>query len=242
MSKQTDKGAVGDSIIAGNANWSFSGDVADNFDQHVRKSVPFYAESHELIASISDFFLYDNAVAYELGCSTGTLTKKIAQHAKDKTVELIGIDCEPRMVEIARKQCEPYRSIKIVQGDIADFDFKNTDLFVSYMTLQFVRPRYRQDIVDRIYDSLRWGGAFILFEKVRAPDARFNDMMSQLYTDYKMSQGYSADEILGKSRSLKGVLEPFSTQGNLDLLQRAGFVDVMTVFKYMCFEGFLAIK
>ena len=30
--------------------------------------------------------------------------------------------------------------------------------------------------------------------------------------------------------------------GNLDLLKRAGFVDIMTVFKYICFEGFLAIK
>ena len=45
-----------------------------------------------------------------------------------------------------------------------------------------------------------------------------------------------------KTRSLKGILEPFSTQGNLDLLSRAGFVDVMTVQKYLCFEGFLAIK
>ncbi|MEK7298654.1 MAG: methyltransferase, partial [Candidatus Margulisiibacteriota bacterium] len=41
---------------------------------------------------------------------------------------------------------------------------------------------------------------------------------------------------------LKGVLEPFSTQGNLDLLKRAGFVDVTSVMKYICFEGFLAIK
>jgi tRNA (cmo5U34)-methyltransferase len=38
------------------------------------------------------------------------------------------------------------------------------------------------------------------------------------------------------------VLEPFSTQGNLDMLKRAGFVDVMTIMKYVCFEGFLAIK
>ena len=49
-------------------------------------------------------------------------------------------------------------------------------------------------------------------------------------------------EILGKASSLKGVLEPFSTRGNLDMLQRAGFVDVMTIFKHVCFEGFLAIK
>ena len=66
--------------------------------------------------------------------------------------------------------------------------------------------------------------------------------MSGLYVDYKLEQGYSASEILGKTKSLKGVLDPFSTQGNLDLFRRAGFVDVMSVFKYVCFEGFLCVK
>ena len=67
-------------------------------------------------------------------------------------------------------------------------------------------------------------------------------MMTTIYTDYKIDQGYSSDEIVGKTRSLKGVLEPFSSQGNIDLMKRAGFEDVMTVMKYVSFEGFLAIK
>ena len=37
-------------------------------------------------------------------------------------------------------------------------------------------------------------------------------------------------------------MEPFSTKGNYDLLKRAGFKDIITVFKYLCFEGILAIK
>jgi tRNA (cmo5U34)-methyltransferase len=81
-----------------------------------------------------------------------------------------------------------------------------------------------------------------MFEKVRANDARFQDIMTGLYTDYKLDRGYAPDEIIAKSRSLKGVLEPFSTEGNLDMLRRAGFVDIVSVQKYICFEGFLAIK
>jgi tRNA (cmo5U34)-methyltransferase len=38
------------------------------------------------------------------------------------------------------------------------------------------------------------------------------------------------------------VQEPFSTQGYIDLYKRAGFVDIMSVIKWVCFEGFLAIK
>jgi len=77
---------------------------------------------------------------------------------------------------------------------------------------------------------------------VRAPDARFQDIMAQLYIEFKLDQNFNEIEILGKQRSLKGVQEPFSTQGNLDLMKRAGFTDMMTIMKSICFEGFLAIK
>jgi len=89
---------------------------------------------------------------------------------------------------------------------------------------------------------LNWSGALLLFEKVRANDARFQDMMTALYTDYKLDQNYKAEEIMNKTKSLKGVLDPFSTQANLDYLQRAGFADYINIMKYVCFEGFLAIK
>ena len=49
-------------------------------------------------------------------------------------------------------------------------------------------------------------------------------------------------QIIYKSKSLKGVMEPFSTQGNLDLLKRAGFKDIVSIMKFVCFEGWLAIK
>jgi tRNA (cmo5U34)-methyltransferase len=78
---------------------------------------------------------------------------------------------------------------------------------------------------------------------VRGPDARFQDIMTAMYSyDYKLAQGYNAEEIVSKARSLKGILEPFSTQGNLDMLARAGFKDVTTIMKYISFEGLVAIK
>ena len=130
----------------------------------------------------------------------------------------------------------------VVAEDARVFPYERADLIVAYYTMQFVPPRDRQALFDRIYQSLHWGGAFILFEKVRGPDARFQDILTSLYSDFKAKNGITADEILAKSRSLKGVLEPFSTDGNLGLLARAGFKDVMSVFRYLCFEGFLAIK
>ncbi len=233
---------VGDSISAGNANWSFGGQVAATFDDHVSKSVPLYHQGHDLVAKLSDFFLSKGSLAYDFGCSTGTLLALLAERNREKQVRLVGIEPEQGMVEQARIRAAPFDSITIEQADLFDVALEKADLITSYYTIQFVRPRRRQELFDKVFESLNWGGGFVFFEKVRAPDARFQDMMSLIYTDYKLDVGYDTDEIVGKSRSLKGVLEPFSSQANIDLAKRAGFQDVMTIFKYVCFEGFLAIK
>ena len=67
-------------------------------------------------------------------------------------------------------------------------------------------------------------------------------MLVNLYNNFKLKNGFSHEEIFNKSESLKGVLEPFSTEGNLGLLKRAGFLDSMVIFKNICFEGILSIK
>ena len=108
--------------------------------------------------------------------------------------------------------------------------------------MQFIHVSKRQKLVNKIFKSLNWGGAFFMIEKVRANDARFQDIMNQIYIDYKKDMKFSDNEIINKSRSLKGIMEPFSTKGNIGLLKRAGFKDILTVFKYGFFEGFLAIK
>ena len=49
---------------------------------------------------------------------------------------------------------------------------------------KFIPPKHRQDLINKIYDSLDWGGGFLLFEKVRGSDARFQEMMQNIYIDY----------------------------------------------------------
>ena len=39
-------------------------------------------------------------------------------------------------------------------------------MVISYYTLQFILHSVRQQLVNRIYDSLAWGGAFFIFRKL----------------------------------------------------------------------------
>ncbi len=233
---------VGEKIIAGNSNWSFKGKVAKNFSRHIKKSVPLYEEGHNLICRISDFFVPDDSVCYELGMSNGNLIQKLAKRHQKKKVKFIGLDSENDMVEIAKKKLKKINNVSFYCKDITNYKFDKADLIISYYTIQFVSPRKRQELIDKIYNALNWGGAFIMFEKTRGNDARFQDIWTAIYSDFKLEQGYSPEEIMNKSRSLKGILEPFSMKGNLDMLKRAGFIDIATIFKYVPFAGFISIK
>jgi len=233
---------AGEGIEAENANWSFSGETVKSFDSHVEKSVPLYHEGHDMICRLSDFFLPQDSLCYELGTSTGTLLERLGERHKNRTVKFVGLDCEEDMINKASVKLAELENIHVETADILNYEFEKADLIVAYYTMQFIQPRFRQEIFNKIYESLNWGGAFILFEKIRGDDARFQDIWTSIYSDYKLEQGYSPDEIVTKSRSLKGVLEPFSSQGNFDLLQRAGFEDTAIVMRYVPFSGFLAIK
>jgi tRNA (cmo5U34)-methyltransferase len=232
---------LGDGIKAGNANWRFDGDVVEQFEAHVRKSVPLYEEGHLLIEKLSDYFIKEDSICYELGSSTGKLIHRLADRHDFRDARFIGIEKEEDMVKKAASLYQK-ANLSFEHADITTYSYEQADLIVAYYTVQFIHPKLRQQLIDTLYEKLHWGGAFIMFEKVRANDARFQDILTGLYTDYKLEQGYTPDEIVAKSRSLKGVLEPFSTEGNIDMLKRAGFVDIITIQKYINFEGFLAIK
>jgi len=225
-----------------NAGWSFE-NISEDFDDHIQRSIPLYKQGHELVCQYSDFFLKPDSVVYDIGCSTGEFLAKLARHHPHKTdLRLIGIDTVEDMIEYAKKLSADDRRMSFVLGNALDMEFEHCDMVVANYTIQFLPPRVRQTLIDTLYKALNWGGAFFMFEKVRAPDSRFQDYASQVYVEFKLKNGFSEAEVINKARSIKGVMEPFSSQGNTDMLRRAGFLDIVTVQKYVCFEGFLAIK
>src|SRR3954470_13988454 len=112
MSKKEIK-RVGDGIAADNASWTFRDDVAKSFSSHVSKSVPLYEEGHDLICGLSDFFVQDSSVCYELGSSTAVLSRKLAARHASKKARFIGIETVPEMIAQARAEC----------GDLPNLEF-----------------------------------------------------------------------------------------------------------------------
>ena len=234
---------LGQNLKAANASCTFDNNVWKNFDNHINDSIPLYLLCHKLGLEISDFFLEKNSNVIDLGCSTGTFVNKLNKRHHNKNLQIKGYDAVKKMIQAAKKNNKNNKNIKFLDKDIVKNKLpSDIDFITSYFTLSFIKPSQRQVVFNKIFKSLNWGGAVIFFDKVRAPDARFQDIMTQIYTNYKLDRNFSPEEIINKTNSLKGVLEPYSTNENFLFLKRAGFKDYMTIFKCISFEGFLAIK
>ena len=141
-----------------------------------------------------------------------------------------------------QKKKNKTKNIFYLKKNINELKFLKSDFVLSFYTLQFINQKYRQSIINKIYKSLNWGGGFFFVEKVRSYDARTQDMSNEIYKEWKKIMGFTDEEINSKTKSLKGVLDPFSSNGNLSMIKRAGFKDFSVIGKFICFEIILAIK
>ena len=234
---------VDDLVTSIQGEWSFSKEVVDVFDSHVRKNVPIYDDMQNMVVDMSEWFVKDNSIIYDLGSSTGsTLNLLSERHKNKKDIEFIGIDNSVSMVEKAMEN-RINSNIKFIHNDILSVDnFENSSLILSLYTLQFLTLEDRYKVLKKVHKELEYGGGLILVEKIHGETAFFEDIWIELYWDMKKNNGLKDEVILNKARSLRGVLRPLTVTENIEILKEVGFKDVDIFMKWYNFTGFLAVK
>jgi tRNA (cmo5U34)-methyltransferase len=223
--------------------FEFDEDVAAVFDDMLSRSVPFYKEVQELVNYFVCKALKTDSVIYDLGCSTAATLLNIERTCDVENVRYIGIDNSKAMLQQAQKKIDIFHSkIKLQEGDILEFDYEKSDVFLSNYTLQFVRPLVRERLLQKIFDSLKDDGIFIFSEKVISEHKFLNKEMIDFYYEFKKKQGYSQYEIMQKREALENVLIPYSEQENIQMALGCGFSHCETIFRWNNFATFLAIK
>ena len=227
------------------SDFKFGANVASVFDDMVNRSVPFYGEMQRMMAEIAADHAVEGSDVYDLGCSTGT-TMIGMDTLVNPNIRFVGIDdsqemldkCKSKLIEIGFTRNYDLRCADLNQGVAID----NASVVVLCLTLQFVRPIYRERLVRDIYNGLRPGGALILIEKILAEESRFNRDFIRYYYNYKRRNQYSELEISQKREALENVLIPYKLSENISLLRDQGFAHCEVFFKWYNFAGLVAVK
>ncbi|MGC3959225.1 MAG: carboxy-S-adenosyl-L-methionine synthase CmoA [Verrucomicrobiota bacterium] len=226
-------------------DFKFNAAVATVFDDMVNRSVPYYEEMQRMIAELAADFALEKTNVYDLGCSTGTTLLNLGSYLKP-AVKFIGIDNSSEMLARCRAKLEGEgfkRPYELMCTDLNDgIHIENASLVTMILTLQFIRPLYRDKLVGQILRGLNPDGCFIMVEKVIGEDSLFNRLFIKHYYEYKRRNGYSDLEISQKREALENVLVPYKLLENREMLMRAGFRYCDVFFKWYNFCGIIAVK
>ena len=216
-------------------DFHFGKKVANVFDDMVSRSVPFYSEIQRMIGEMAQDFITEGANVYDLGCSTGTTLIGLDKTADPKT-KFIGLDESEEMLKKCRENFESAgftRPYELLQTDLNQgVMLENPSVVIMCLTLQFIRPLYREKLVQQIYNQLNPMGCLILVEKVLGEDSLFNRLFIKYYYEMKRRHQYSEMEISQKREALENILIPYKLLENRELLMRCGFRYVDTFFKW----------
>ena len=221
--------------------FKFDAEVTRVFDDMISRSVPGYELLLRMIALYADIFVCDNTNVYDLGCSTGMVSRVISQQTTSRKCTIVAVDNSPSMIESCR-QTHNDCAVEWLCEDIEKVAIKDASMVVLNLTLQFIEPQKRQALLHKIHDGMQSGGVLVLSEKVVYEDAQTQQNMTELYQAFKKLQGYSDLEIAQKRSALEKVLIPDSPQQHRQRLEAAGFTEVYETFHCLNFISYLAIK
>lgn len=215
---------------------AFSFDTVEAFDQHIDLSIPNYSNLQSAILRIATHYIKPAGRIYDLGCSTGKLLSRLRPMC-DESTALVGLDIADNLLLANRPEGVELVKLDLSQPD--SFDLNPANLILSIFTLQFLPQECRGKLVQKVYDALPVGGAFIVAEKQYIDDGYLQDTFTFSYYDMKLEH-FSAEDILSKQLSLRRIMRPLSEEENLRLLSPFG--RVISFWQFMQFKAYLCIK
>ncbi len=225
--------------------FEFNNEVAEVFDDMLTRSVPLYGESIRRQAELAAMFHENGTRIYDLGCSHGNLGLLVLDKLADNDVCMIGVDNSVPMLEKYSERLAAAHAghkVGLVCASLEDVKIANASVVLLNLTLQFVDPGMRDDLIKRIYAGMSRRSILLLTEKTFSSDPLWDDIQTRFYRSFKLDNGYSELEISQKRDALEKVLVPETLETHFCRLENAGFDCVEVWLRWFNFSSLIAIK
>jgi tRNA (cmo5U34)-methyltransferase len=196
------------------SNWTFkSNEVVEGFDRHVREQLPWYDLMAGAVAHIARHYVPEDGRVLDLGCSTGNIGRLLSETLIVRRVDFIPVDNSEQMVDNYAGPGVP------VLADLTRWSIPEYDVAICFLSLMFVAPRDRDDLLSSLRTQMHKGGALIIVDKAESHGGYLGTILARLTLAGKVSSGTSAEDIVAKELSLIGVQRPIESRHLADAVQ-----------------------
>lgn len=234
--------------------WNFDNGIADEFEKHVRQSVPGYELFTDYIVKLSRFYVgVGTGNVLDLGAGTGELAESLLHYNRDNLWWLTVVE---NSTDMLRKILTRFQgnddTVVIVKQDLAnDCDYlaklkkslagELQDFIVMSLVLQFLPITARVNLLKYCNSCLSDGGAVVVVEKIIQEEGIYQSMFDTIHQLTKYNNGLSSQQLYDKTQSLVGVMTPLTCKENEEMFEKCGF-KVTPFFQLGGFKGWILRK
>jgi len=188
-------------------HWTFEdSELANNFGTHVKGQLPWYDLATGLVRCIAENYLPQGGLMYDIGASTGNISSACADLIEAR--EVCAVSIEP-----SKEMCKEWRGKgELLHCCAEDYDFKEYDLAVCFLTFMFIRTSKRRKVFDLLKSRMKEGGALVIVDKFEGDGGYADTVRRRMTMRQKIASGEDAQSILDKELSLSGVQRPLDKQ------------------------------
>ena len=180
--------------------------VGGNFDSHVREQLPFYDLVTDSVSMIIRNYLPQNGLLYDIGASTGNVTKSVESVILDRNARAVSIDSSEDMINTWKGVGES------VTADGVTYPYEEFDVAVCFLVLMFMTIEQRKALLHTLYKKKKQGGVIIVVDKLLVQGGYFGTVMRRLTFDWKLKNNAKPEDIIKKELSLAGVQRPMTKE------------------------------
>ena len=215
--------------------------AVNQYDENVRKVIPFYDEIYEQIFSVINAHCGDKPLAVlDSGCGTGNFGVMALE--RQNLSELVLCNPSEKMLANARKKLNN-QACKYHCIGSEKLDFENRfDVVTAIQSHHYFDRATRETAVKNCFKALKLGGIFICFENTAPFSETGKELMLKRLEDYEIQAGRTAEEVKSHSARYNREFFPITIKEHLELLEKTGFAVAELFWHSYMQSGFYAVK
>jgi tRNA (cmo5U34)-methyltransferase len=213
---------------------------AKEYDHIILTLIPNYKQMVEMLVSILPFSSEQAFSVIDLGCGTGTVSRKIRDTFPSSC--LTCMDIAGNMLSIAAVKNGP--DTTLIQADFKSFIFpQKYDAIVSSLALHHLpEDEDKKAFYFKIYQALNSGGVFANIDVVTSGDPALQKVYMQKWKEF-MIKNTSVQEVETKwLPNYYAEDRPIPLARHIEMLNQSGFDMIDVVYKHFNYAVYCAKK
>lgn len=226
------------------AKFVFDAEVSEIFPDMAKRSIPLFYETHALHAGLVRKWMEQDEVAIlDVGASRGAFLQELESRydMQRRGVKVLACDIS---LDMCLHLQDDFPWAQVIQADIADQNNEvrpdSWDIINCTYVVQFVKPEHQTMVLKRLARALKPGGVLFLGQKMDSPGPA-GRLLHEQYINWRLANGYTAEEINAKTLALKGSMSLFPDNVLRNYLNNYG-LEVMETSRWGVFNNYMCTK